>query len=481
MFFRVSARNASKPRFRYNSFKRKNKLMHNQKYLTKEAVFKRGLEILNIPLKQIDKTNRLKTGKGAIGTVIEESWFGYTPNSGNEPDFSEAGVELKVTPYLRGKQSIRAKERLVCNIINYQEEYKKTFWTSSFWHKCNTMLLMFYEYLPGQDKGNFKIDHVVLFNFPKEDLAIIKRDWETIMYKVRVGKAHEISEGDTLYLAACTKGMNASSLRSQPFSHFLAKQRAYSLKASYMTQLLNKYIFGQQRSPRIIKSTVFLKSNSLENYIIQKISPFYGKTQEQLKKFFDISSHAKNINELLLSKMLGITGHISHSEEFQKAGIIPKTIRVQRNGKVKESMSFPAFDFIHLSQEPSWEESELYAYLSPTKFLFVIFQEQANGEYVFTRIMFWNMPIKDLEEVHKVWKRTQEIIREGVELSYSGAGIQNNFPKMAENSVAHVRPHARNSDDTLALPDGRCMTKQSFWLNNNYITKQIQKEINPHL
>ena len=44
-------------------------------------------------------------------------------------------------------------------------------------------------------------------------------------------------------------------------------------------------------------------------------------------------------------------------------------------------MSFPTFDFIELSQEDVWEESELYNYLAPTKFLFVIFQERDDGEY----------------------------------------------------------------------------------------------------
>ena len=111
-------------------------------YVTKESILRRAQEIKGIPLRDVDKTGRLATGKGAIGTVIEESWFGYTPNSESEPDFPEAGVELKVTPYMRGKNGIRAKERLVCNIINYMEEYDKTFQTSAFWHKCNTMLLM---------------------------------------------------------------------------------------------------------------------------------------------------------------------------------------------------------------------------------------------------------------------------------------------------------------------------------------------------
>lgn len=173
--------------------------MEGTKYTTKEAILKRGQEAIGIPFKEIDKTGRLKTGKGGFGTLFEESWFGYSANSEAEPDFPEARVELKVTPYfLNKKGEIRAKERLVCNIINYMEEYDKTFKTSSFWHKCETMLLMSYEHKKDIPKGEFKIDKAILFSFPMEDLVIIERDWNIIMKKVRDGQAHLISEGDTM-------------------------------------------------------------------------------------------------------------------------------------------------------------------------------------------------------------------------------------------------------------------------------------------
>lgn len=451
--------------------------MEGTKYTTKEAVLKRGQEAIGIPLKDIDKTGRISTGKGAVGSIIEESWFGYSINSESEPDFPEAGVELKVTPYIRGKKGdIRAKERLVCNIINYMEEYDKTFKTSSFWHKCETMLLMSYEHKKDIPKGEFKIDKAVLFSFPIEDLVIIERDWDIITKKVRDGKAHLISEGDTMYLAACTKGANASSVRKQPFSDTMAKQRAYSLKSSYMTQILNQYIFGTATNERIITDWKQLQKHSFEDIIVEKLRPYFGKTQEQLKKLFGVEDcNAKNLNEVLLAKMLGIKGKIAYTDEFQKACIVPKTIRVQKTGKIKESMSFPTFDFIKLSKETEWEESELYNYIAPTKFLFVIFQENDKGEYLFERVKFWNIPITDLDEVQRVWERTVKTIPEGVNLEVTTNGVKNNLPKSSESTVAHVRPHGKDGNDKLPLPDGRMMTKQCFWLNRTYVEKQIKE------
>lgn len=442
--------------------------MEGTEYKTKEDVLKRAQEAVGIPLKNIDKTGRLSTGKGAIGTVLEESWFGYTPNSESEPDFPEAGVELKATPYLRTHSGIRAKERLVCNIINYMTEYQKTFKTSDFWHKCETLLIMSYEHKEDVSKGEYTIDKAILFSYPTEDLIIIEQDWQKIINKIRAGLAHTITEGDTLYLAACTKGVNASSVRQQPFSDIPTKQRAYSLKSSYMTRILNSYIFGCEEDEHIIKDWHVLTHSTFEDFIIEKLKPHYGKTVARLSVYYGLITGAKNANELLLSKMLGIEGRASQTNEFKNANIVPKTIRIQKTGTIKESMSFPTFKFTEIIKE-DWETSELRDILEPTKFMFVIFKENQSGEYVFERVMFWNMPVQDLEEVQRVWNRTVAVIKEGVQLSFDGKVTRNNLPKQSESRVAHVRPHGRDSHDTYPLPDGRSMTKQCFWLNREYI------------
>ncbi|MCL2360529.1 MAG: restriction endonuclease [Defluviitaleaceae bacterium] len=469
---------------------------------TKIAVFTHGRKAIGIPLGVIDKTGRLKTGKGAVGTMIEESWFGIKPNNDPEPDFPEAGVELKVTPYVKSNNGIRAKERLVCNIINYMEEHSDTFVTSSFWHKCNTLLIMTYMHKDGVDKRDFEIDEVVLFNFPESDLEIIIHDWETIMTKIRAGKAHELSEGDTLYLGACTKGKNSATVRHQPFSSIPAKQRAYSLKQSYMTSIINRYIFGGEADEYVVKDPELLNEQSFQDYVSKKVAPYIGWTQESLLLEFGLDDIAKytppsiglirgresckNINERILACMLGVKGRIAATDEFKKASIIPKTIRIQRNNRIKESMSFPTFRFGEIIQE-EWEESNLMSYLAPAIFLFVIFKENNLGEYVFERVKFWNIPVTDLDEVEKVWHRTVDTIRRGVKLTIQGKRVINDLPKSTDNHVAHIRPHSSRSayrfddvvigklGDAYELPDGRWMTKQCFWFNNSYVESIIKE------
>lgn len=444
-------------------------------YKTPEEVLRRAQEAIGLLLSQIDHTGRLKTGKGAIGTVIEESWFGYSPNNESEPDFPEAGIELKVTPYIRNSKGIRAKERLVCNIINYMTEYKKDFENSDFWHKCKRMLIMSYEYRPELTKANYQIDQAILFSFPTEDLYIIKQDWNKIIAKIRSGQAHLITEGDTLYLAACAKGATAQTVREQPFSPIPAKQRAYSLKSSYMTRILNDFVFGNKTDEHIVKNPNELANHTFEEYIINKIKPYYGFTQEQLKNKFEIHSNPKNLNAILLAQILGIKGSVSHSSEFQKAHIVLKTIRINKNDKIIENMSLPQFKFMEIIQE-DWEHSTLRNYLEPTKFLFVVFKESPQGQYILSDIKFWNMPTTDLNEVKKVWEQTVRTIKEGIKTEIRGNKVYNNLPKSSDNPVAHVRPHAQNTSDIDLLPDGRKFPKQSFWLNNKYIAHIIQNK-----
>ena len=111
-------------------------------YKTQEEILLRGDEAIGKTIRQIDKYGRVDSDgiKGGIGHVIEESWYGYNINSDAEPDFKEAGDELKVTGLIKDKTGYRAKERLVLNIINYMEEAYTTFDTSSFWHKNKVSL-----------------------------------------------------------------------------------------------------------------------------------------------------------------------------------------------------------------------------------------------------------------------------------------------------------------------------------------------------
>ena len=446
--------------------------------ISKSAIGKSVNDILNEEIVTVEDKD---ANKGGLGQLIEKYLFGMDNNSDSEPDFMPAGIELKVTPYKKIKgDKLSAKERLVLNIIDYMTEYKNTFRSSHFWYKNNKIQLLWYLWEANKDKKDLIITHEKLLELEKnEDLKQIEEDWNFIINKIREGKAHEISEADTMYLGACSKGANALSTREQPFSDIPAMQRAFCFKNSYMTQLVRKYIGDYSNVEKILKGT----NDTFNEFVLNIIAKYKGKSQNELMKEFNIDTKAKNVNSMLISRMFNVKSKLSETEEFQKAKIIPKTIRIEENGRIKESISFPYFKYTDIVNQ-DWETSDLREELETTKYMFFIFKME-NGEYIFKGIKLWNMPEIDIEtSVMEMWKKTYNTIKTGNIVKSIENGIRKtNFVGMSENNVCHVRPHGRNANDVCKLPVADKLTgateytKHCFWINNNYIRKIFNEYI----
>ena len=416
-----------------------------------------------------------KKRKGGLGELIEERFFHYQANNDARPDFDKAGVELKVTPYKKNKNgTLVAKERLILTMIDYFSVVNEVFEDSHMWQKARLILLVYYLYQQEiKNRLDYRIGYVKLFAPSEQDIKIIAHDFEVIVEKIRKGKAHELSEGDTLYLGAAPKAATSKDRRKQPFSDELAKPRAFAFKNSYMTYVLNNYIIpGKNTYEPIIKGNA---EESFEDYVVSKIDAYYNKSVAELCDLFDVKfqKKPKNLEAMLAYRILGIKGN--HAEEFEKANVVVKTIRIAENNKIKENMSFPTFKFKELVKE-EWEDSTFGNYLRETRFLFVVYKFDQQGELRLKGCQFWNIPYDDLEgNVKLVWERTQKILCEGLKVEKRNGKNYNNFPKSTENPVCHVRPHGQNSKDTYELPDGRQYPKQCFWLNNSYILSQLDK------
>lgn len=417
-----------------------------------------------------------KKRKGGLGDLIEECHFHYKCNNDSRPDFEKAGVELKVTPYKKTKKGVAAKERLSITMINYCEVINETFETSHVWEKSKLILLIYYLFEEEKERLDYTMHYARLFSPPKKDLEIIKHDFETIVSKIREGKAHELSESDTLYLGAATKAADSNKLRAQPYSNEKAKPRAFSFKNSYMTYVLNNYMMTNKNTyETIVRGNVI--GVQLEKYVVDKIGQYEDWGIKDICKDIrlDTKERSKNFGAILAYRILGIKGN--HAEEFEKAGIVVKTIRIGQNGKIKEHMSFPTFKFEKLVKE-EWDESKLQTYFSEKRLFFVVYKVDENGVVCLKGGQFWNMPYEDLQtDVKSVWKETKKVLEDGLIFGKENGKSYNNFPKASDNRVCHVRPHGKNAEDTYKLPRGGEYTKQSFWLNNTYILSQLERRL----
>ena len=402
--------------------------------------------------------------KGDLGSLIEKYYFKYEPNSFHGPDFVEAGVELKTTGVLRKPHGgYKAKERLVLTMINYTTLVNERWDDSSLMEKSRLMLILFYLYEKGLAVINrrFVLDPL-LFEFPLEDLEIIRRDWETIRQKIEDGKAHELSEGDTYYLGACRKGSGGPNekLRNQPFSEVKAKARAFSLKPSYVNRIIDDH--ATEANVLDVTSTV-----SIEEATRNKFRPYLGKTVEEISAMFGFYKQGKNDKGFYRSLAMHILGGANKRTipELDKAGVEVKTIRVNKDWMPAEAMSFPTFKYMDIIEE-DWEDSSFFNKIEQ-KFLFVIFKEGDNGDLRLEKVNYWNMPYLDREEAQRVWEDTKRRV----------AVDARDLPKSIESRVAHVRPKARNAQDTLPTPQGEQLIKKCFWLNRSYIGDVIKTAI----
>jgi DNA mismatch repair protein MutH len=425
-------------------------------------------------------------GKGNFGQILEKFYFGYEPNSDAEPDFKEAGIELKSSPLKTLKNGeFRSKERLVLNIINYLEVHKEDFENSSFWKKNAHLLLVFYLHDKDLDLLDYLIKLVDDWQYPNEDLKIIKHDWETINQKIKDGKAHELSEGDTFYLGACTKGSTAlKSYRDQPFNDEKAKQRAYSLKQGYVNHIIAN--IAQEETAvygKIIEQPEILDLvQSIEEVVISKFQPFYGKSAEQIEQELglELNQNAKSYFANLTNAILGLELG-QKIEEFEKADIQVKTIRLKENNLPKEDISFPTFEYQELI-ETDWEDSDFKNILE-SKFFFVFYQFEGEN-LILRKVKFWNMSHSDILEAKSVWDKMKTTVSKGeIVKEVTDKGVRKTyFPKKTENRISHVRPHARNADDTYDLPITDKLTglteftKHCFWLNATYVKDEIYEK-----
>ena len=405
-----------------------------------------------------------ENNKGGFGQVLESGYFHIENNNDPVPDFEEAGIELKSCPMRKLKfGGYSPKERLALGIINYEEIVGQTF-EESFMAKNKDLLIVFFLYEKEKTPLEYSILNTTEWVFPDVDLEVIKRDWNNIREMVVNGRAHEISGGMTFYLEAMPKGAgHERDLRRQPFCDIPAKQRAFGLKNKYLRVIFDSL----KESEPVIKDISDLKNRHIEDVVADIFSQYVGMSiDEIIKKTGTTPSNGKDRYASMARAMLGIKK--KKIDEFEKAGIQMKTVRLENNGNLKESMSFPHIRYKEIVNE-SWEESELYDIMT-NRFLFVVYQKGPDGRStIFKGIKFWSMGEEDLETVRSVWQDTVEKIKEG---DYE------NFIPISADKISHVRPHGRDSSDLTMGPDGKMHKKMCFWLNSSYI-KGIIKEIAP--
>ena len=458
------------------------------------SIFNYSKQLVNKCLRDFAPDAEEYGGKGSLGQLVEELFFKYDLNSRQGADFAFVNAELKCTPLKKSaKQELLIKERLVCSMINYTEDWDKSFEKSHFYQKCLIMLIMFYLHNPNASKLDLQFLFAVLWKIPEKDLLIIRKDYDTIITKIKNGQAHTLSEGDTMYLGACRKGQKGDSLMPQHNSNIGAPRRAWSLKTAYMRILLDEVkrkshhgAYCNYELPQTDMVNMFsvkeLRNNSVDDILLERFKKYCGKTYSQICDMLNIEPSSSKSKYFMISNKIAGKGSVSNvnkSEEFEKSGLTMKTVRVKSNGSIKESMSFENIDYQEVADCGEWTDSRLYE-LFTNRFLFVIFRETDNAlqlpdgktepEYKLEKVAFWTMPQDDLQVAQQYWHNIrQNVLDNHIAPQY--------FWSIKDNKYFHVRPKAQVADNMTENPNGGMIQKYCYWFNQKYVKNIIENEL----
>lgn len=468
-------------------------LPYNNKDIT--SIFNYSKQLVNRCLRDFVPDADEHKGKGGLGQLVEELFFKYDINSRQEADFAFVNAELKCTPLKKSakNEDLLIKERLACSMINYTEDWNKSFEQSHFYRKCLIMLIMFYLHQSNVSKLDLHFLFAVLWKIPEKDLLIIRKDYETIISKIRNGKAETLSEGDTMYLGACRKGQKGDSLMVQHGSDIGAPRRAWSLKTTYMRIVLDEvkknnvdgaycnYDIKPTELEELI-SVDELKSHSVDDVLKGRFAPYVGLGYSEICKKLDINPITAKSKYFVIANAIASNkkiGNVNLSEEFVKSGLTMKTIRINKNGKIKESMSFENIDYQEVYDCDEWTDSRLYE-LFTSRFMFVIFKEtddllslpngKTESEYKLDKVAFWTMPQADLNVAMQYWENIRQCVKDDhISPEY--------FWGIKDNRDFHVRPKATLAKDMVDTPNGTKAKKYCYWFNAKYVKNIIDNEI----
>ena len=459
------------------------------------SIFNYSKQLIHKCLRDFAPDAEEPKGKGRMGQSVEKLFFKYDINNNPDPDFAFAKAELKSTPLKESTKGhdLLIKERPVCSMINYTEDWNKSFEQSHFYKKCLVMLIMFYLHQNNVSTLDMPFIFAVLWKIPEKDLLIIRQDYDTIIKKIRSGKAELLSEGDTMYFGACRKGQKQDSLVMQHGSNVGAPKRAWSLKTTYMRVVLDDVkknnVDGaycnfdiHHKGLEELFSKEELRQHTVDEVLEERFRPYIGLTYTDLCTKLGINPIKAKSKYFVIANAIASNkkiGNVNTSEEFVKSGLTLKTIRINKNGRIKESMSFENIDYQEVYDCEEWTDSRLYE-LFTSRFLFVIYREtdrilhlpngNTESEYQLDKVTLWTMPQADLDVAKEYWESIRECIKQDhISPKY--------FWSIKDKRHFHVRPKASLAKDLVDTPHGTKTKKYCYWFNASYVKNIIENEI----
>lgn len=441
---------------------------------------------------------------GIAGDVVERSILGYPSDQDKNPDLIVDGIEteLKTTGIRKAKKSndFEAKEPMTITAVSPDSITGEEYETSSFWHKLEHLLLVYYHYdspetVPAAEYANFLIEGYHFHQFSDEDKEILKNDWLIVRDFIKCLQ-------DTYENPKNEYPRISSELRKKLMlidtSPKWPNRPRFRLKRTTVSTIVQKH-FGRKLEKL---DEVYSSFKDLDDELNVLTHKYKNLTVRELLNTLNIpiklnnkSDVQKGITEQIIVRMFGGTvNKLSKIELFSKVGIIPKTI-VQTTEQLRtEDMKLFQIDFKEWTNPGTiFEESYVYSYFNDQQFLCIIFEEpSADAKLLDNKFLgFKRLAIDESilqTEIRGVWEIIRDLVnnhklKEEIVLDKNGnyrltpkTGIPMkaiNFPK-SKNYNFFVRG---SGTDALYKPlkiNGIHMYSQFIWVKGKFITGMLK-------
>lgn len=479
-------------------------------------------EVDDVGSRQFDRTLKSPKITGIAGDVVEQSVFGYSRDSKQECDIVIDGVhtELKTTAVRIPKSQLRlakgkvgedyyklfeAKEGISITGVTFTPTFERNFDTSHFWEKAEHLLIVFYEYqsydvVPAYGYRDFPIIDYCYNKFSDSERSQLKNDWELVRdYLAKVYNTFPKFEDRYSNLVGFTHTLRPELLLIELIPSFKRKNGSYQkpryrLKKSFIDSIVRGH-FNKTRD-EVDLSDSFSSFAELDKKCHHFRELYKGKNFEELKEILQIGCDVsvKDFGAKCILKMFNAEcKELNQIADFNKAGIVAKTIKMTPNNKRTEDMKLFSVDFEEWTdRDLEFEDSAVFEYFMEHSFLCPIFYEQEKGNPAKTTFEGFKRFAYDDDfihnNVHSTWQEVRHLvhhnflqweyildkngnIEKNKSGSYKGAP---NLPK-SSNFDVFFRGSATDSSDRYRteVVNGIKMLPQFVWIKGSYIVNRL--------
>ncbi|AEB31058.1 type II site-specific deoxyribonuclease [Carnobacterium sp. 17-4] len=441
---------------------------------------------------------------GIAGSVVEESILGYPADSYQKPDLYVDGkdVEVKTTGLRKVKKSVsgelEAKEPMSVTAVSPERIVHESFENSSFWHKLERLLLVYYLYdsevtVPASEYAKFPIVGYDFFEFDSLDREKLKNDWEIV--RSFIHNLQLVHQDPTEHYPRISSELRPQLMLIDTAPKWPNRPR-FRLKRSTVTTMVQKY-FGKKFEQLEQEYNTY---EELDEQLNQFTKQYKNKTIQELLQILNIPMKlnqtgdvSKSVTEQIVTRMFGAKSKkIGKIELFSEIGLIAKTITQTKQGTRTEDTKLFKVDFDEwLDEKINFEDSSLYSDFSERQFLFIIFEEQDKSEKLLTnkllgfkRVIFSEDFLE--KQVKFIWddvrnKVFNNNLHEEVMLNKNGEPVINkngtiktsvSFPKSKDYDV-FFRGTGRDSSDKTITINGIDMYRQNVWIKGSVINHML--------